>query len=566
MIAEIYPITRLPRRFGFFDYTVPEGLDVHIGDVVRAPLRGRRILGVVRRTKGTSTFKKLSSLDEIMASQLFDRGDVLRIETIARAIFQSPSSVFDAALHGWKPMQGKLEQRVGTMTRQSLSKTDVASIQAALKQSQETVSLQLSKEAEIALAQIMRKKIDGQILIVCPNERQAELMLEYAATQPSAILHGKTRGLERRAIIDAWRNGKIKMLFGTRQSVLLPAKKLELVIVTDSGSEDYGMLDRNPRIDSRTATYLLAKQYNARLIFTGSFPRLEELHESTIASFTDFIKPSVVILGAQEEATGIPFLTETLAKKIETNKRRTLILYNKKGIAQRLQCSKCGHIPLCGTCSAIPQIRLSDLVCGVCKTEMWIPKKCPSCGFETLRQKGIGNQSLARSFAKRFPGKTVAIVDKEHPSNHTADILIVTEFYFANFWVPFLRPEFGVIADVAFDLSFTGDDFRSAEKSAYRLYRLLSFSQQQRSECVIQTWLPEMVRGMLKPEDWLKNELNTRKTYKLPPYEPRYGILDKNGKTAYKSTPDDFTKQPDSTIINVDATRYDSLPGSQKSE
>lgn len=50
-IAAIYPLKRLPRRFGFFDYKIPEGMSLQRGNLVVIPFRRELIFGIVAEIK-----------------------------------------------------------------------------------------------------------------------------------------------------------------------------------------------------------------------------------------------------------------------------------------------------------------------------------------------------------------------------------------------------------------------------------------------------------------------------------------------------------------------------------
>lgn len=571
MIAEVYPLTRLPRRFTFFDYRVPEALSAKPGDIVKVALKGRSVFGVVRAVKTYSTFKRLSGIEEILAPRFFNEKDIHRIETIAEAIFQSPSNVFSATLQGWKPLHAKLEVLESKKADQRIHENETTIISETIRKLGTTkyISAQLSAEGEFAVAQILRKKYSDQLLIICPTERQAELIAKTVSLGSVAVLHGKTTSVQRRAIMESWKSGVLKTLIGTRQAALIPAKMISAVIVTHSGAEEYRMLDKNPRIDARNAVTLLAKQHGAPAVFTGPLPRMEEVYNSTCDVSFQNNAIQIINLNAKEEYTGIPLVTDTLKTRIDASlseSQKTLLLYNKKGVAKRLQCGDCGHVPLCGTCGAVPQIRVNDLVCAVCQTEMWAPKTCPACGSDKMREKGLGNKRLETEIKTCFPDASVAVIDKEHPDADEADILIVTEFYFQNMHRPFMPRQFGVVSDIAFDLSLTGEHFRSAEHAAYRLHRLGFFARQQHAACIVQSWLPDVPRKMLRAEKWIKNELKTREKYSLPPTSPLYTLLDKTSKKTYKTPLDDFKKLPDSTIINVDTIDYEHVPRTQKPE
>lgn len=559
MFAEVYPLTRLPRRFTFFDYEIPEALDISAGDLVRIRLKGRSVIGIIKRTKETTDVARTSAIESVAARSFFSTKDIERIEAIARAIFQSPSSVFTATLMGWKLGSASAPLKTSAGKIGSLTKEEVAVLQQAFMKESLSSAMQLSREGELALLHLLRKRSKEQILILCPREREAELVVEYAALGPVGLLHGKTTPKERQSVINGWREGRIKTLVGTRQAVLLPAKKLEAVIVLDSGSEEYAKLDRNPRFDARTAARLLAEQHDSSLIFTGPQPRLEDVIESTNNIYQP-IEADVIDLNRVEERSGTAMLSNSLIASITaalSSGKKALLIYNKKGTASGLQCAACGHIPFCGTCGAVPIVRENDLLCPVCSTEMWIPKQCPACKSDKLKERGIGNARLKQLLGSLFPSVKVALIDKEHVDAEDAQILIVTEYFFKNLTRPFDARTFGVVADLAFDLSLLGTDFRSAEQAAYKLHRNAFFARRHRAPFLIQAWNPEIARSMIRTKKWLKTELNNRKTYDLPPFSTLIRVLDKSAEMTYKNSLEQAFDYPDKTVIQVDANHYD---------
>ena len=51
MIAEVYPLLRLPRAKRVFDYLVPSKLKVQRGSFVRIPYRDQELWGIVKAVK-----------------------------------------------------------------------------------------------------------------------------------------------------------------------------------------------------------------------------------------------------------------------------------------------------------------------------------------------------------------------------------------------------------------------------------------------------------------------------------------------------------------------------------
>lgn len=531
MFARVYPLLRLPRRFTFFDYAVAESTSVSVGDLVEIPFKHRKLLGIVKELTDTSEYKRVSPISRVIEKSFFTPSDVKRIEQLSQRLIQSPSSVLDAALQGIDA-KNPAEILSPQSTDRSKLTTDVGSeVTDAAKfiKGKQRSFVQLSQEAQWALAYGISTHADHQTLIVFPRSRDADLFRRAFAFSSAAVLHGKTPLKERATVIRKWRNGQIKTLIGTRQSTLISAQNLSEIIVVDAGSEDHIAVDRNPRFDARLASELLALQHDARLVSTSAFPTVHHLASGTPIHWAPNLSPTFVDLNAEEERSGTAFLSETLKKSVEKalqEGKKVLCSFNRKGVAKRIQCNACGYIPVCGTCRSVPLVRENDLACPTCSTEMWIPQSCPSCKQTRIGKRGWGNKGIAQAFAKTFPTATVGIVDKATQETN-ANILIATEYFFKSIHQPFAKQQFGLVVELAADVALSGD-FRAAEKTAYKIHRLLRIAHQQHAPCVIQSWLADTTKPMLHAERFLKEELGVRNTYKLPPAINRYEVTCKS--------------------------------------
>lgn len=563
MFAHVYPLKRLPRRFTFFDYHIPVNLNAKVGDIVLVPLKGRNILGVIKEITKTTNVKKTLPIERIIHSEFLSGNDINRYERIASAIFQSPSTVLFSALPTFKERSG-FAPLVNATSTLRIDRDTVTFLQNALSKKEEKSYLQLSQEGEYALASMLRKSSKDQILFLVPRERDADILsLSLNLGKQTAVLHGKISAPNRERIARAWQNGTIKTLVGTRQASLLPAKKLSVVHVLDCASEDYGHMDRNPRIDSRNASELLAIQHKAKLIYSGVSPRLSLL-TSTKLHWQKNADIQLISLRAEEERTNHAFLSETLLKAISEalqGRKNVLLSFNRKGVAKQLQCKGCGHIPYCSICKSVPTVREHDLKCSVCHTEMWIPKVCPACKADKLSKKGLGNRELKQALKKLFPQATVGVIDKD-TQEMTTNIQIVTEYFFKNVYRPFAKSTYGVVAEINVDLSLGGINFRSSEISAYKLQRLARFAKQQQAKCIVQTWIPDVTLPMNDIKAFLKREYELRERYKLPPVVPMATLTKKESDEIIHISLNTEQKiclkdEPDSCIIEIDTPTYD---------
>lgn len=518
MFAQIIPLVRMPRRFAFFDYKIPENLDVQVGDLVTMPLKGRDVFGIIRAITDSSDFKRLSTIKSIRSKQLMSAEDVQRLELIANQIVQSPSTVFTSALQGLTHSRST-EQKIPKQHSGSIDKESAQAIREAIVEQAD--SIETSLEGSIAAIRLIVQKSKHQTLVICPRERDVEIISRFIP-KAHARLHGHTPIAKRRWTLESWRSGDIKVLIGTRQASLLPADRIDQIVVFDPHSEDHVSYSRNPRFDARLAADLLAKQHKAYLTKCGPIAELLDDQVDT----TPKTEINLINLKDKRQNTGIPLVSEMLLDAIAEslqNRKNVLISYNCKGVAKRLQCKSCHHIPMCGTCGSQPQVRLGDLVCPVCKTEMWIPKNCPSCGKQTLTSRGIGNNRIASELKQKFPQAKIELIDKEHSKRSDADIQIVTEHYFQSVYLPFPKVRFELIAELMAEKSL-GSDFESSVTTAHRLNRLAHMAHHHKARLIVQTWMPDIINPMLDSKGFRESESQLREQYKLPPFTDSFEL------------------------------------------
>ncbi len=526
MIAEVYPILKLPRRCDVFDYTVPVTLTVGAGDLVRIPFRGREVFGIVKALKAHTVTPRLVLLSGVAIPHYLSCADVERYETIATCLVQSVSSLLQTVFTG-KFFAGSPEYIQAT-NQSHVTALDIPVLEHCLSELNLNKSLAIAGDRDLgfALAYVLRRKRKGQMLILLSREHDSELLARYVKFGESAcLLNGQTPAKQRSRIVEAWRDGSLQTLIGTRLASLLPAARLTTLLVLESGDEEHINTRRNPRFGAREAGKLLALSHNADYVAFDSLPRLEDLAVSSLLTTLPTASESGVInLAGADEQTRQLLLSNSVITGIEKalhSQKKVLIYLNRKGVAKRLQCGHCGHIPLCGNCGHVPLVRQTDLVCAKCQSEMWLPTTCPSCGQPKLGLRGIGGQKIATSLQQLFPHASIGQIEKDQVNHPEADILVVTEYFFSSYREPFATKHFGLVVDLAADISLHASDFRGAEETARKLHRLIGFAHRQSAELLVQTWLPTELRAMLNLPLFIANELDVRKRYNLPPFAKR---------------------------------------------
>lgn len=554
MIAEVYPIRRMPRSFTFFDYVIPSNIELEIGDLVSIPFRSSTLQAIVRGIKSTSTIPNLKPVSEILAKHYFSKDDISRMETIARNIFQHPSALLVASLANIEPKwHNSISFHSPTITGQSLN-TEIAQLITGLvpeiKQAN-NLSVQANHQDILLLLKWCIAQLPHQILLLAPNQSLAT-HLSHKLDLP--CITTKQTKKQKTSLFHGWRNGSIKVLIGNRQVSLWPAKKLSLVIALESNSSEWLIQNRNPRFDVRRSAKLLAKSHRCTYLTLGAMPELVESMEN-VTFFPKTPYPCQFISKKGECTSTSHYLYDDLLSAIELalqSQKKVLLFYNRKGIATHLECPSCGKVPDCGTCGGRPQIREEDLICSECQTEMWIPQICPSCRSPRLKKKGIGNKTILKELQLLFPSHTSSLYEKGKPFE-SSDITITTDFYLSEQY-DFQPKSFGLIADLTLDFGLYSADFNARENVAYKLQQLRMLASEAKAKLIVQTWMTETLNTLLDIEQFQLSELQERAKYQLPPHAKRI-LLNKKPISSFSDL--ELQKLNDNDILEVITPRYE---------
>lgn len=518
MFAHVYPIMRLPRRFGVFDYRIPEGLVVAPGALVRVPFHHRQILALVAAVDDVTEVR--GELAEVAGVTVPFFADARRYEVLAHDIAQSVPALLYATFGALTGAEGDPRTVRPPAAPQRYQKDVVATIGAALQSAAPRVAVQTSIEGTCLLIQKLRERHTQQVLIVCPLERDVDCIARAVPLgERAAVLHGKTSPKERERILTAWREGRIRTLVGTRQAALFPAQHLDAIVITASGNDQHFNDRRNPRLDARNAAWLLAEEHSARLYACDPLPRPEETTTHTLVTAPP-ATCTVIDLKNPEENSDVPLVASSTLAAIKSalqSGKKVLLFLNRKGVAKRAQCRNCHTVLTCHSCGAPWGAGTNDLLaCPRCRATAALPEACPSCEHGRVSLRGIGNAHVEASLAAALPGVRIARVEKG-VTTAEADVILATEYYWTSVHTPFAPKQFGLVAELCLDLTQRLDDFRSSEHTARALHRLAHLAQQQSAPCIVQTFLAPPAEAMRDASAFLTEERSLRTAYHLPP-------------------------------------------------
>jgi len=221
-----------------------------------------------------------------------------------------------------------------------------------------------------------------------------------------------------------------QIVVGSRSSIFLPFKNLQLIIVDEEHEASYKQVDPAPRFHSRDAAIVLAKMFNAKVLLGSATPSLESYYNSYQQKygyvelnqrFTNVQLPEIVLVDLKEarkkkEVNGI-FSVKLIDAITEAfyNGEQVLLFQNRRGFSPVLECLTCANVPHCTSCdvSLTYYKRQNYLKCHYCGYTMAMPTKCHSCHSTELTTKGLGTEQIEDALRSIFPNKRIARMDQD---------------------------------------------------------------------------------------------------------------------------------------------------------
>ena len=361
-----------------------------------------------------------------------------------------------------------------------------------------------------------------------------------------AIWHSKITPKQKRIIWKGIINNKIKILVGARSALLLPFKKLGIIIVDEEHDTSYKQ-DEGVIYNARDMAISRANFEKIPIHLITSIPSIETYnnilkkkyrHFKILRRFQDYPLPKTKIINLNIEKITKKFIaneTVELVKKFLDKGEQVLFFINRRGYSPFLICKKCGHKKTCPNCSLyLTYHKLKNkAVCHHCSLEKKIAIKCKlgeNCEFAMY---GPGVEKIYEEVEQIFPQKKIRIFSSDYLKSKKKtknffkeinekkiDILIGTQMISKGFNFPKLN----CIVVIDADFSGRGYDLRTTEKNIQLYHQLSGRAGRFSSESLIiyQTLSPqdvilnELIKN--KSEELLQNELQIREKNKLPPF------------------------------------------------
>ena len=368
---------------------------------------------------------------------------------------------------------------------------------------------------------------------------------EYFGFAP-AVWHSKITPKQKRVIWKGVINNKIKILVGARSALLLPFKKLGIIIVDEEHDSSYKQ-DEGVIYNARDMAISRASFEKIPIHLVTSVPSIETYnnilnkkyrHINIHKRFENYPLPKTKIINLNINKIKEKYVAKETVDLVKTylNKGdQVLFFINRRGYSPYLICKKCGYKHVCSNCSLYLTFHKlkNKAICHHCSFQKELKTKCQSSGNCEFIMYGPGVEKIFEEVKEIFPNKKARIFSSDYLKTkektktlfneiykNKIDILVGTQMISKGFNFPRLN----CIIVIDADFSGRGYDLRATEKNI-QLYHQLSgragrFSQE--SLIIYQTLTPQdtTLNDLIenKSEELLKNELFLREKNKLPPF------------------------------------------------
>ena len=286
------------------------------------------------------------------------------------------------------------------------------------------------------------------------------------------VIHSQLSEGER---YDTWRrvrNGDLSVIVGPRSALFMPLENLGLIVVDECHHESYDQSDFLPYYHAVPAAVTAARLNQAVILLGSATPRVTQYfqaasgnwnlielphrilaHREAIAHHAqrlgialpeltgegdsaDLGLPKVSIVDMRQElvAGNRSIFSRELRAGIEhvlATQQQAILFLNRRGTATYVFCRECGYVVKCPRDDKplTYHSRNDQLICHTCGYQRKMPKTCPQCGSNQIRQLGTGTEKVEQMVREQFPQARTLRWDYETTRQKGAHDLILSHLH-----------------------------------------------------------------------------------------------------------------------------------------
>ncbi|MBK1895781.1 replication restart helicase PriA [Chryseobacterium paridis] len=258
--------------------------------------------------------------------------------------------------------------------------------------------------------------------------KQITQRLEKKYGRKLGFYHQKLTDFEK---VEVWRrikNNDIQILVGTRNALFLPYQNVGLVIVDEEHDSAYKAREVSPYFNAKDSALVFGGFYDARVILGSATPSVESYYLARKEKmkyiflnerFGNVQLPEFELINFKEAQDSKKVsgnfslhLLDEIKKTLE-DRNQAIILHNRRGYANVLECESCGYVNYCSNCDVVMTYHkaANEMKCHYCGQRASRPKACPKCHSENLNERGVGVEQIHEEVSKLFPDKEVDRMD-----------------------------------------------------------------------------------------------------------------------------------------------------------
>lgn len=407
-----------------------------------------------------------------------------------------------------------------------------------------------SGKTEVYLQVIADVLARGQQALVLVPEigLTPQLLARFAGRfkESMVVLHSSlSEGERRRAWLHA-RDGRARLIIGTRTAVFVPLQNPGLIVIDEEHDTSLKQMD-GVRYSARDVALWRARQLSIPIILGSATPSLESLYNATRAKYqrltlTQRAQSTAPTRFCIQDIRSLPLehglAKPTLARIREHLERgqQVLVFINRRGFAPVMLCHECGWMADCRACDSHLTLHRKShrLQCHHCGASARIPSACPDCQSMDLVPVGNGTQRVFDYLQTCFPNVSMARIDRDEVRRkgeleaHLEKILqgetqlcVGTQMLAKGHHFPGLT--LVVILDA--DNGLQNPDFRATERFGQLLTQVAGRAGREAlaGEVLIQTHFPQhpLLNLLVREgyEAFAERLLSERREGLLPPYQ-----------------------------------------------
>ncbi len=366
-----------------------------------------------------------------------------------------------------------------------------------------------------------------------------------------AVIHSGLSDTERARTWMGIREGRYKVVVGTRSAVFAPFQRCSLIVVDEEHDASYKQQE-SPRYNARDVAVVRGTFDGCPVVLGSATPSVESYHNAlkgkyhliTLKKRVTGKLPKVCVVDMRQEK-GI--FSRLLLQEIERRllkKEITVLLLNRRGYSRILMCKRCGKAVKCPNCDvSLTSYKTSTgftYRCNWCGYESCEIVRCSECGSGYLTLRGYGIQQIEEKLKALFPEASVRRMDRdtvkdrfsrwkviEEMERGKVDILVGTQMVSKGHHFPKVTLVGILLADMGINIP----DFRAGERTFQLICQTAGRAGRADDEglVIVQTFNPDhyaiRLGAQCNCEKFYQHELELRKELKYPPYSHLVRIL-----------------------------------------